>query len=871
MVGQQLGPYRVLEKLGEGGMGEVYKACDTRLDRIVAIKILPAHLSSDPAARARFEREARAISHLNDPRICTLHDIGSEGETDFLVMEYLEGQTLAARIEKGPLPMADVLRCGREIAHALDRAHRAGIVHRDLKPANVMLVGGGSRQTPAQVKLMDFGLARGVELGGAAPAVTEVATMARPVTADGTIVGTLNYMAPEQLEGRETDARTDVWALGCVLYEMATRKRPFSGDSQASLVAAIMDREPPAITDLQPLSLSALEHVVSRCLAKDPADRWQSARDVAHELEWMAKASSALAAPPTGPKRSRKRRWPALAAAVILAAALGAGLFFAGRASTPLPQPLKFTRLTFQRGRVTGARFTRDAKDVIYAASWEGRSPELYETRADGTAPSQTPKRSGVSLLSIAADGELALIERPEWASGFGDRGRLLQVKAFEESPKPGPADVRSADYSPFGKTLAIVRRVEGEDRLEMPPGNVLLKTAGVYTGVRVSPDGGRIALSEHPAGESDARGSIVVVDVASRKPTRTKQFSDARGTVAWSRDGREIWYSASSDDTRNRLNTVRADSLTEGTPIRTIDFPVSGILCDVASDGRVLAVFQRTQGGIRARSPGDDHERELGWLDFSVPSAFSADGTALLLWDSGDSGGPNYRAYLRDLKGSPPMPLDEGSPKALSQDGRWALATRSRPREQLVLIPIGSAASGESVVLPPGPLETYQTADFVAATGKVVLVGAERGRPSRTWVQDVSSGQPRQVTEEGTVGTVTDPNGRFVAALTSNQRLVIVPLAGGAPRDLGTVARDERICQWSEDGSTLYLYRVGVRLEVVAVDARTGLRKPWKTFELPDPAGALFYNLVMTRDARSYAYGYIRRLDELYVVQGLK
>jgi serine/threonine protein kinase len=216
--GSRLGPYEIVTLVGAGGMGEVYKARDTRLDRVVAIKIVPERLSSDPAARARFEREARAISHLNDPHICTLHDVGREGDTDFLVMEYLEGQTLAARLDRGPLPISDVVRYGREVAHALDRAHRAGIVHRDLKPANIMLVGGGTRQASAQVKLMDFGLARGIEPGGAAPAVTEVATMARPVTAEGSIVGTLHYMAPEQLEGRETDARADVWALGCVLY-----------------------------------------------------------------------------------------------------------------------------------------------------------------------------------------------------------------------------------------------------------------------------------------------------------------------------------------------------------------------------------------------------------------------------------------------------------------------------------------------------------------------------------------------------------------------------------------------------------------------------------------------------------------------------
>jgi Tol biopolymer transport system component len=304
--GSRLGPYEIVTLVGEGGMGEVYRARDTRLDRVVAIKILPERLSSDPAARARFEREARAISHLNDPHICTLHDVGREGETDFLVMEYLEGQTLAARLDRGPLPMSDAVRYGRDIARALDRAHRAGIVHRDLKPANIMLVGGGTRQAPAQVKLMDFGLARGFDAEPGHAAVTGAATISRPVTAEGSIVGTLHYMAPEQLEGRETDARADVWALGCVLYEMATGKRAFEGASQASLIAAIIDREPEPMSSVQPLSPPALEHVVARCLAKDPGERWQSARDVAHELDWLG-ASSAASLTPAAPAASRRR------------------------------------------------------------------------------------------------------------------------------------------------------------------------------------------------------------------------------------------------------------------------------------------------------------------------------------------------------------------------------------------------------------------------------------------------------------------------------------------------------------------------------------------------------------------------------------
>src|SRR5512139_4089895 len=275
--GTRLGPYEILAPLGAGGMGEVHRARDTRLGRDVAIKVLPAHLSANPEVRARFEREARAISQLTHPHICTLYDIGRQDDLDYLVMEYLEGETLAVRLEKGSLPTGEVTRYGIEIASALDRAHRSGIIHRDLKPANVML-------TKAGAKLMDFGLARPTVLTSGAIAPTDSPTVSRPLTGEGTIVGTLQYMAPEQLEGKEADARTDLWALGCVQYEMATGTRAFAGTSQASLIAAILKEAPRPLPELQPVTPAALDRIVRQCLEKDPDERWQSAHDVASEL-----------------------------------------------------------------------------------------------------------------------------------------------------------------------------------------------------------------------------------------------------------------------------------------------------------------------------------------------------------------------------------------------------------------------------------------------------------------------------------------------------------------------------------------------------------------------------------------------------------
>src|SRR5438309_626903 len=287
-AGQHLGPYEILSAIGAGGMGEVYRARDARLDRIVAIKVLPSHLADKPELRERFEREARTVASLNHPHICTLHDIGDQDGTDFLVMEYLEGETLAQRLLKGPLPLDQVLRYAIEIADALDKAHRKGITHRDLKPGNIMLTKSGTM-------LLDFGLAKlKQEVAPANVQLSKLPTAGDPLTAKGTIVGTLQYMAPEQLEGKEADARTDIFAFGVVVYEMATGKRAFEGKSSASVIGAILKDDPPPISSLQPTTPPALDRLVKKCLAKESEKRWQAASDVCDELKWIAEGGSQI-------------------------------------------------------------------------------------------------------------------------------------------------------------------------------------------------------------------------------------------------------------------------------------------------------------------------------------------------------------------------------------------------------------------------------------------------------------------------------------------------------------------------------------------------------------------------------------------------
>src|SRR5438105_9868907 len=313
-AGAKLGPYEIVSPLGAGGMGEVYRARDTRLDRIVAIKLLPSHLSEDPMLRQRFEREAKAISRLNHPHICVLHDVGSQEGTLFLVMECVEGETLAKRLERGPLPVEHVLRYGIEIADALDKAHRSGIVHRDLKPGNIILASSGA-------KLLDFGLAKPVAPLAAGATAMVLPSQTAPVTERGVVVGTFQYMSPEQVEGREVDARSDIFSLGSVLYEMAVERPAFPGKSPFSVASAILEKEPEPMTTVQPLTPPALDHAIRVCLAKEPNDRWQTARDLFIALRWVTE-SAASTRPALHSARLFTRFWiTALAVALLIAAA----------------------------------------------------------------------------------------------------------------------------------------------------------------------------------------------------------------------------------------------------------------------------------------------------------------------------------------------------------------------------------------------------------------------------------------------------------------------------------------------------------------------------------------------------------------------
>jgi dipeptidyl aminopeptidase/acylaminoacyl peptidase len=851
-AGTTLGPYKILAPLGAGGMGEVYRARDTRLGRDVAIKVLSPRLAATPEVRARFEREARTVSQLNHPHICTLHDIGREGDTDYLVMELLEGETLAYRLEKGPLPSAEVLSLGAQIAEALDRAHHAGVIHRDLKPGNVMLTKSGA-------KLMDFGLARSVLAPVATP---ESPTMSKPITAEGTIVGTFQYMAPEQLEGKEADARSDIWALGCVLYETATGKQAFEGESQASLIAAILKETPRPIQELQPLSPPALEHVVKRCLAKDAADRWQSARDVMHELQWITAAG---AQPGVLASATAKHRRSTLVWLVggLVGIAIGVSVTAAVMMHQAGPQVASFTPKTFQQYPIFRARFAPDGQSIVFSAAPEGNTPELFSVRPEYVAPRSLGLR-GVHLLAVSSSGELAVLTSARHTAHMVFTGTLARLPLGAEAPREVLDNVRDADWSPDGSGLAIIREVGGKDRLEYPIGRALLESGGYLSDLRFSPRGDRIAFFDHPI-KWDDRGSVKVVDLAGRVTELSTGYAAEEG-LAWSADGGQIYFSGADVSFDFRVFAVTLSGQ------RRVAQQSAGALriLDVSQRGRWLVARDDIRLGVMVRPPGASTERDISWLDNSVAPALSADGKTVLFTEQGGGHNVNYLVCLRKTDGSPVVQLGEGTAQALSPDGKWALAIVPTSPMQPILYPAGA---GEPVRLERGGIEAYNQGAWFPDGRRVALWGTEPGRGPRVYEQEIPAGKPRPITPEGTRLGALSPDGKLVLARGSDESWALYAADGGPPRPMPGLTTREEVIRWSRDGRSIYVFdRQQVPSRVERVTLASGRRDPVMLLGTENRTGLIgIAGVSIADDPRVYGYSHYRMLSALYVVEGAR
>jgi len=870
-AGTRLGPYEIRGLLGAGGMGEVYRARDSKLSREVAIKILPPELAGDGRRLQRFEKEARTASALSHPNIVTVYDVGAVDGASFIAMELVEGKTLRELLASGPIPLKKLLSMAAQIADGLAKAHTVGIVHRDLKPENVMVTRDGF------VKILDFGLAKLVQTG-LEPSGTERGTVTRATEA-GTVLGTVGYMSPEQASGEPVDFRSDQFSLGSILYEMASGKRAFDRPTPAQTLSAIIDSEPEPLPTSAPKVPTNLLWVVERCLAKDPEDRYGSTKDLARDLATLRDRSSGA---PSGsgvapPERKRLRLSRAALAVLALAVAgLAALAFLAGERAQATRQraapPPRRTTLTFRQGFVTAARFAPDEQTIVYSACWDGKPCEVFTTRV-GSTDSRPLGIGGAALLAVSSTGELA-VSLDCNPPGPPCMGVLARVPLAGGGPREILFGVTSADWSPDGKNLAVTR----PSGLEYPIGKVLLEPGprGYLGFARVSPDGNHVAFLDFPRRESD-RAILTVVDRTGKRKVLTNEGAKP-GPILWSPTGEEVFF------TRWEGREIWGASLSG----RSRRAPWIPALDDVSRAGLFLDAGARSEnyrGVILAHVPDERGERNLSWLGRSVVADLSSDGRQLLLYEeaagAGGAAEEVFTTFLRDTEGADAVRLGEGRALALSPDGQWALVARSSPESHLVLLPTGA---GEPQRLEGGGL-MYRRARFFP-DGKRILFNADpRIGDVRSYVQDVGGGPPKQLDVPGTLVLLVSPDGRTFAGLDANPvegGLKLVPVSGDGPvREikwaLSGSSGSYPLVQWSSDGKAVYAFNEdGPSLILLRVDLSTGRQERWKELSPRDPTGFVRYGtrpvgsgFSMTPDGQFYAYSYYSDSSRLTLVDG--
>jgi hypothetical protein len=875
--GSRLGRYEILNPLGAGGMGEVYRARDTRLDRDVAIKILPESVARDPERLARFDREAKAVAALSHPNILALHDAGTEDGTTFAVMELLDGETLRDRLASGPLPVRRAIDTAVQIARGLAAAHAKGLVHRDLKPENVFLVADG------QVKILDFGLAKAADPGDSTATTTHAPAMTDP----GTVLGTVGYMAPEQVRGHAVDARTDLFALGSVFYEMLTGQRAFRRDTAAETMTAILREDPPDLPQPQAAQAPALDRIIRHCLEKNPAERFQSARDVAFALEALsgttgtsgtaAAPGSSAAAPRANAGRSQNRFAAGVIALFIVAAgaAWAAGYVHVGSAANVGAgiSDVTYQPVTFDEGFVFAARFARDGRTIVYSADWENqKTRDIFVTSLDNSG-ARALGYKGSDLLAVSPDGALAILMDGVVPGGnpYGRRGTIARASLTGGAPRPELDRVTFADFAP-DQSLAVIRDVRQKrafETVEWPQGTPLKEPETsadfvyAFPTPRVSPSGANIAFFVCRA----IGCAVRIAGKTGETIAESKSYFDWWG-LAWAPGGREVWFAVA--ETNGRQCTLRALDLSgrERLILRT---PGAITLHDISAEGRVLAAFDQVNARLEVRDSPSAPPRDLSWKEGGDLADFSRNGV-VLFGERGDSAGPTGSVYVRRPADPEPIRISDGVPVAIADDGTKALVRSHIKPMKLTIVP----TSGLAQPLDVGPLDDINAGGWLK-DGRLVLELRRPGESGTVYVRPAAGGALARFLPAGihVIGRRPfSPDGQRVTAVNEEgtPHVCTTPATGeGTCTPVTGVKSSDDIAGWAADNRSVFVYQhYPVPIRVDRLDVVTGRRELFATVQPASAAVSGLRNLVITPDG-AIAYTYGRSRSTLYVISGLK
>jgi hypothetical protein len=879
-AGSRLGRYEIINPLGAGGMGEVYRARDTRLDREVAIKILPESVARDPERLARFDREAKAVAALSHPNILALHDAGTEEGVTFAVMELLDGESLRERLVHGPLPVRRAIETTVQIAKGLAAAHAKGLIHRDLKPDNVFLVSDG------QLKILDFGLAKAADPADGSGATATRAAMTDP----GTVLGTVGYMAPEQVRGHALDARTDLFALGAVLYEMVTGQRAFQRETAAETMTAILREDPADLPALQLAQAPALDRIIRHCLEKNPAERFQSAKDVAFALEALSGTTSTSGATgASGPRNELSRTNFLGSGASLIAAALAfvtvaivaawaTGYLHVGRTGSSGAgiSEVTYQPVTFGEGFVFAARFARDGRTVVYSADWENQKKDIFLTSLDSPG-ARALGYENADLLSVSPDGALAILVESIVPSGnpYARRGTIARASLTGGAPRKELDRVTFADFAPDG-SLAVSRQLPDAvaPTLEWPQGKPILDAEaqrafeGNLTNPRLSPSGKHVAVFGCASGGCTVR----ITDQSGRTVAASRSYYDWWG-LAWAPGGKEVWFSVA--ESSGRQCTVFAMDLA-GHERMIFRAPGALTVHDISTEGRLLASFDQVVHRLEQVASTAAPIRDLSWKEGGVLYDVSANGV-LLFGEGGDSGGANGSVFVRGAADAEPTRISDGFPLALSPDGTTALVHSHGTPVHVSVVPV----SGLARQLDVGPMEDVRDGAFLN-DGRLLLEIKRPGAPWAVHVGPAAGGPfvpylppgvhligPNLVSPTGDrVLVFKEGEGGQICTLPPTGTAACTPVPAALRRDQ---VSQEQPAGWTADGRSLFVYRrFPVPVAIEKVDMASGRREPFMTLKPATAAVSGLINLFVTPSG-TVVYNYGRVRSSVYVISGLK